>query len=98
MGTIDTASSDQIDTDITSQEVFTDRNQSIGLGNSIAEQASNHTWLLHMDEAVVSDDDDNDILMQIRLEPVPGPTTINVLVLAGLTALTHRKLRGSHVI
>jgi hypothetical protein len=56
-------------TDFPSIEAFTDRDNSLHMGGSIIQQTSSNTWLLHLDDALSSDDDDNDILMQIRIVP-----------------------------
>lgn len=40
------------------------------MGGCIIEQTGPLTWLLHLDDAFSSDDDDNDVFIQIRLEPV----------------------------
>lgn len=57
-------------TDFPSLEAFSDRDNSLGMGGCIIEQTGPLTWLLHLDDAFSSDDDDNDVLIQIRLEPV----------------------------
>ncbi len=56
-------------TDFPSLEAFSDRDNSLGMGGCIIEQTGPLTWLLHLDDAFSSDDDDNDVLIQIHLEP-----------------------------
>jgi hypothetical protein len=56
-------------TDQASIVAFTDVDDSLGLGGSIIQQTSANTWLLHLDDALsyLFDDDDNDVLMQLRV-------------------------------
>ena len=72
--------------DAASVVAFTDTDNSLGLGGSIAEQTGPSTWLLHLDDAwsMNVDDDDNDILMQVRLAPIPEPSSMELLLLGGL--------------
>jgi uncharacterized protein (TIGR03437 family) len=60
--------------DSASQVVFRDTNNSLGMGGSIIEQTSANTWLLHLDDARSSqfDDDDNDVLIALRLDSGSG--------------------------
>ena len=50
---------------------FTDVDNSLGMGGSIIQQTGADTWLLHLDDALsyLYDDDDNDVLMQLRVAP-----------------------------
>ena len=50
-------------------ECFSDRNHSLGGGGSIIEKTGQATWVLHLDDVGSTDDDDEDILIQIRLGP-----------------------------
>jgi len=53
---------------------FSDMDNSLGMGGSILEEQDVQTWLLHLDYANLGyDDDDNDILVRIRLVPSVGP-------------------------
>ena len=56
-------------TDQASIVAFTDVDDSLGMGGSIIQQTSANTWLLHLDDALsyLVDDDDNDVLMQLRV-------------------------------
>ena len=58
-------------------ESFWDRDNSLGMSSSIVEKTGPHTWVLHLDDVGSGDDDDNDVLIQIRLEPV-APTAPGV--------------------
>ena len=60
-------------TDQASVVAFSDIDDSLGMGGSIIQQTGQDTWLLHLDDAVsyLFDDDDNDVLMQLRVAPVP---------------------------
>jgi hypothetical protein len=53
--------------------VFRDRDDSLGGRGSIVERTGPTTWVLHLDEVDSGDDDDDDLLIGIRLEPVNGP-------------------------
>jgi uncharacterized protein (TIGR03437 family) len=61
-------------TDAASRGAFWDIDNSLGMGGSIIEQTGANTWLLHLDDALSHqiDDDDNDILIAIRLESSSG--------------------------
>lgn len=50
---------------------FSDVDNSLHMGGKITQQTSATTWLLHLDDALsyLYDDDDNDVLMQIRVAP-----------------------------
>jgi len=76
-------------TDQASLVAFTDVDNSLGMGGSIIQRTGPQTWLLHLDDAESFrvDDDDNDVLMQVRVAPVPELTTLlslpsGILVLA----------------
>jgi hypothetical protein len=58
-------------------ESFWDRDNSLGMSSSIVEKTGPDTWVLHLDDVGSGDDDDNDVLIQIRLEPV-APTAPGV--------------------
>jgi len=64
-------------TDQASIVAFTDVDDSLGMGGSIIQRTGPETWLLHLDDAESYriDDDDNDILMQLRVASVPEPAT-----------------------
>lgn len=79
---------------------FTDVNNSLGMGGTVVEQTGNFTWLLHLDDAApFLDDDDNDVVVQVRLMPanaasVPEPEMFTMLV-AGVAVLLMLYLAGS---
>jgi tetratricopeptide (TPR) repeat protein len=52
---------------------FQDRDNSLGRDGSAIEKTSPTTWLLHLDDVGIPDDDDDDILIQIRLVPAKPP-------------------------
>jgi hypothetical protein len=52
-------------------ETFSDRDGSLGGNGSIVEKTGPTTWVLHLDDVGSGDDDDDDVLIGIRLEPVP---------------------------
>lgn len=58
-------------TDQASIVAFADLDNSLGMNHSNTQQTSSTTWLLHLDDALsyLFDDDNNDVLMQIRLAP-----------------------------
>ena len=58
-------------TDRASVVAFSDVDDSLHMGGGIMQQTSSTTWLLHLDDALSYqfDDDDNDVLMQVRVVP-----------------------------
>ena len=50
---------------------YSDVDNSLHMGGKVLQQLSPTTWLLHLDDALsyLYDDDDNDVLMQIRIVP-----------------------------
>jgi hypothetical protein len=58
-------------TDQASIVAFADLANSLGMNHSITQQTSSTTWLLHLDDALsyLYDDDNNDVLMQLRIAP-----------------------------
>jgi hypothetical protein len=54
---------------------FYDGDNSLGYGGSAVERTGRNTWLFHLDDAasLLHDDDDNDVLIQIRLVPLRLP-------------------------
>jgi hypothetical protein len=84
-------------TDQASIVAFSDVDNSLGMGGSIIQRTGPNTLLLHLDDALsyLYDDDDNDVLMQVRVASVREPATC-VLFVAGCLALACRRLlRGS---
>src|SRR5215475_4361099 len=49
-------------TDPASLEAFRDLSNHLGMGGSVIQQTGPYTWLLHLDAAFSSDDDNNDVL------------------------------------
>jgi hypothetical protein len=83
-------------TDQASRVAFTDIDNSLGFGGSIIQQTSANTWALHLDDARsdLVDDDDNDVLIQLRitdqpLASVPEPVT-GLLLLTGFALIGPR--------
>jgi hypothetical protein len=68
---------------------FMDTDNSLGLGGSIIVQTSPTTWTLHLDDAMSYqvDDNDADVLIQLRLGQVPEPSSVAILMAGGLTFL-----------
>ena len=60
-------------TDQASLVAFSDIDDSLGLGGSIIQQIGPNNWVLHLDDAVsyLVDDDDNDILLVLRIWSKP---------------------------
>jgi hypothetical protein len=50
-------------------QIFWDGDNSLGRNGSIVERTGPTTWVLHLDDLCSGDDDDDDFLIQIRLEP-----------------------------
>lgn len=81
---------------------FSDIDNSLGLGGSIIQQTGSNTWVLHLDDALSYqvDDDDNDMLIQLRITDkpvttVPEPTTW-LLLLTGSALVGWRARRRLH--
>jgi len=72
--------------------VFSDPDNSLGLGGSVVQVLGIDDWVLHLDDAASFgyDDDDNELLIRVFVDPVlrqiPEPTTF-ALVVAGLAGL-----------
>ncbi len=62
---------------------FTDIDNSLGLGGNVVESTGLNTYVLHLDDAAsfMVDDNDADILMQLRAVPgaVPEPSSLGIL-------------------
>jgi hypothetical protein len=64
-------------------EVFADRDNSLGFGQSVVEILGVDEWILHLDDAASVDDDDNEMVIRVRVERVPEPSVLLLVVLAG---------------
>jgi len=77
--------------------VFTDTNNSLGFGGSAVEIVGIDNWILHLDDAAsLSNDDDNELVIRVRVVPsaIPEPGTFSLFGL-GLTFLALLKRRPS---
>jgi hypothetical protein len=85
------------DTDQASIIAFSDVDNSLGMGGSIIQRTGPNTWLLHLDDALsyLYDDDDNDVLMQVRVIPEPATWA---LFIASCVALICRRLLVSRLL
>jgi len=61
-------------TDQASVIAFSDTHNSLGMGGKIIQQTGTNTWVMHLDDAAsyLVDDNDSDILIQVRLVPSSG--------------------------
>lgn len=59
--------------DQASQKAFSDLNNSLGLGGSAFQQTQSNLFYAYLDDAAsfLFDDDDNDIVLQLRVQPIP---------------------------
>ncbi|MBZ5611740.1 MAG: hypothetical protein LAP38_26065 [Acidobacteriia bacterium] len=60
---------------------FTDLSNSLGMGGSIIQSTGLNTWILHLNDAAhytISSAEANNILIQVRLQPAPGPSITGV--------------------
>jgi hypothetical protein len=87
-------------TDVGSFIAFWDPDHDFSPTGNVVVQTSPTTWVLHLDDAASFnfDDDDNDVLVQVRLAPtappfVPEPSTLSLLGVgaAGLTCYAWRR-------
>lgn len=76
--------------------VFRDLDNSLGFGGSIVEVLGPNDWILHMDDAAsyAFDDDDNEMVIRVRVVSVPEPSTL-ALIGAAMVALRIGARRGS---
>lgn len=74
--------------DSASLKAFTDTNNSLGFGGNVIEQTGPDTWLMHLDDARTVDDDDNDVLIGIRVVPEPASA---ILLAAGIACALRRR-------
>lgn len=86
--------------DARSLNAFYDTNNSLGLGGSAIDPLSPITWLLRLDNAASLgiDDDDNDLLIHIRIEAaqaVPEASSLFLVssALASLVGMAYRRKR-----
>jgi hypothetical protein len=80
------AFSNEYATDLASFIAFWDPTLSFSPTGSIVQQTSPTTWVLHLDDAAsyLVDDDNADVLMQVRLVAVPEPSTLTLFFLSTL--------------
>lgn len=71
--------------------MFTDIDNSLGLGGSVVEVIGLDRWTLQLDDAAsyMFDDDDNEMIIKVNVNPVPEPSTI-LLFFAGALFLRKR--------
>ena len=74
-------------------EVFTDRDNSLGFGGSVVEVLGVDDWILHLDDAASGDDDDNEMLIHVRVQDVPEPLSLTLVVMAGAGFVLRRSRR-----
>ena len=68
-------------------ETFTDRDGSLGFAGSVVETVGIDHWILHLDDAASVDDDDNEMVIRVRVQSVPEPSVIALLMIGGGLAL-----------
>ena len=95
-GTTYWAFSDLYTTDPASITAFSDTNHSFSPTGNIVVQTSPTTWVLHLDDAASYkvDDNDNDVLIQIRLAPL---TSGNVTTTTTVAANTSTPVYGTPI-
>jgi PEP-CTERM motif len=78
------AFSNQYATDLASFIAFWDPTLSFSSTGSIVQQTSPTTWVLHLDDAAsyLVDDNNADVLIQVRLVPVPEPSTLSMFMIS----------------
>jgi hypothetical protein len=77
-------------TDQASIIAFSDTHDTLGLGGSIYQQTGPHTWVLHLDDALsyLYDDDNNDVLLRMRITSKPITTTTTPEPASGVLLMT----------
>lgn len=86
-------------TDLAAIVAFSDVDNSLGLGGSIIQQTGPNTWVLHLDDALSYkyDDDDNDVLIRLRITSKPVSTVpepgSSLLILSGSALVVWRARR-----
>ena len=55
--------------DATSVEAFSNIDNHLGMSGSVVQQTGQYSWLLHLDGATSTDNDNNDVLIQLRIAP-----------------------------
>ncbi len=78
------AFSSEYATDLASFIAFWDPTLSFSPTGNIVQQTSPTTWVLHLDDAAsyLVDDNNSDVLMQVRLVPVPEPSTLSMFIIS----------------
>ncbi len=80
-------------TNLESFITFYDPTRSFAASGSVIAQTSATTWMMNLDDAnsYRFDDDDNELLMQIRLVPIPEPSGIVLFGALGVAAFRRRR-------
>jgi PEP-CTERM motif len=94
------AFSSEYATDLASFIAFWNPTLTFSPTGNIVQQTSPATWVLHLDDAAsyLVDDNNSDVLMQVRLAAVPEPSTLSMFILSLLGSIGYAARRRKRTV